>query len=94
MKKLKKEIREHLDTFPQRKVQLETTLSEIKTLIKQHIESEALYRQRMDPLVIFWEDSTRWGKMSKRIFGGVVGFFLGMAIIIGTVIGFKEWIKK
>jgi len=94
MEKLKKEIIKHLDTFPQRKFELETTLNEIKTLIKQHIESEALYRQRMDPLVVFWEDSTRWGKISKRIFGGIVGFFLGMAVIVGTIIGFKEWIKK
>ena len=94
MEKLKKEIIKHLDTFPQRKFELETTLNEIKTLIKQHIESEALYRQRMDPLVVFWEDSTRWGKMSKRIFGGIVGFFLGMDVIVGTIIGFKEWIKK
>ena len=94
MEKLKKEIIKHLDTFPQRKFELETALNEIKTLTKQHIESETLYRQRMDPLVVFWEDSTRWGKISKRIFGGLVGFFLGMAVIVGTIIGFKEWIKK
>lgn len=60
-----------------------------------HLEAEDRYRkEELQPLIDAWKEYTAFGSVSKRVFSGAIKFLIGMSVIIGSIYGLKEWVKK
>lgn len=70
-------------------------LSGLFELIQKHMDDEREYRrEELQPLIDAWKEYAGFGSVSKRVFSGTIKFLIGISIFVGSIYGFKEWIKK
>jgi len=64
-------------------------------LIRNHVEAEDKYRkEELQPLIDAWKEYTTFGVVSKRVFSGSIKLLIGITVIIGSIVGLKEWINR
>lgn len=76
----------------------EKTIAMIESLretVQLHIDTEDKYKQ--DVLIPFFKTQTQYENfktVGEKIFQKVIYFLIGFGVIFGSIVGFKEWIKK
>jgi|GEM_PF-4291709 len=95
--KLQHMMKEHADEHKINDAIVQTHMKADEEYQKQdilHRQEDLAFRKKLEPVIVAWEDYNAFGKISQKVFSGAVKFLLGVTVIIGSVIGLREWFKK